>query len=65
MAGQEQLSDALVAHTVLAGQDERVCEQLLTDGADQLPLDALHRNLRNTNSGFSVNAQIPRASVRR
>lgn len=64
MVGHEQLFDALVADAVLAGQDERMREELLTDGADQLPLDVLHRNLRNTNSGFSVNAHIPHASVR-
>lgn len=34
-----------MADAVLAGQDERVGEELLADGADQLPLDVLDRDL--------------------
>lgn len=45
MVQHQQLSDTLVADAVLAGQDERVGEELLTDRADQLPLDVLDRNL--------------------
>lgn len=45
MVHHQQLSDTLVADAVLAGQDQRVGEELLTDGADQLPLDVLDRNL--------------------
>lgn len=45
MVHQQQLSDTLVADAVLAGQDQRVGEELLTDGADQLPLNVLDRNL--------------------
>lgn len=45
MVEHQQLSDALVADAVLAGQDQRMGEELLTDGADQLPLDVLDRDL--------------------
>lgn len=45
MVYHQQLPDTLVADAVLAGQDQRVGEQLLTDGADQLPLDVLDGNL--------------------
>lgn len=41
----EQLAHALVADAVLTWQDERVGEELLADGADQLPLDVLDRHL--------------------
>lgn len=45
MVDQQQLAHALVADAVLAGQDERVGEQLLAAGADQLPLDVLDGHL--------------------
>lgn len=45
MVYHQQLPDTLVADAVLAGQDQRVGEQLLADGADQLPLDVLDGNL--------------------
>ncbi len=45
MVQHQQLSDALVADAVLAGQDQRVREELLADRADQLPLDVLDRDL--------------------
>lgn len=45
MVEHQQLPDTLVADAVLAGQDQRVGEELLTDGADQLPLDVLDRDL--------------------
>lgn len=38
MIQHQQLSHTFVADAVLAGQDQRVREQLLTDRADQLPL---------------------------
>lgn len=45
MVQHEQLPHTLVADAVLAWQDERVGEELLADGADQLPLDVLDRHL--------------------
>lgn len=45
MVQHQQLSDTLVADAVLAGQDQRVGEELLADRADQLPLDVLDRDL--------------------
>ncbi len=45
MVQHQQLSDTLVTDAVLAGQDQRVGEELLADGADQLPLDVLDGNL--------------------
>lgn len=45
MVYHQQLPHALVADAVLAGQDEGVGEELLTAGADQLPLDVLDGNL--------------------
>lgn len=45
MVEHEQLSHTLVADAVLAGQDQRVGEELLADGADQLPLYILDRDL--------------------
>lgn len=45
MVHHQQLPDTLVADAVLAGQDQRVGEELLTDGADQLPLNVLDGNL--------------------
>lgn len=45
MIEHQQLSDTLVADTVLAGQDQRVGEELLADGTDQLPLYILDRDL--------------------
>lgn len=45
MVEHQQLTDALVTDAVLAGQDQGVGEELLTDGADQLPLDVLDGDL--------------------
>lgn len=45
MVQHQQLSDTLVADTVLAGQDQRMGEELLTDRTDQLPLDVLDWDL--------------------
>lgn len=45
MVQHQQLSDTLVADAVLARQDQRMGEELLTDRADQLPLDVLNRDL--------------------
>lgn len=45
MVHHQQLPHALVADAVLTWQDERVGEELLADGADQLPLDVLDGNL--------------------
>lgn len=45
MVHHQQFPHTLVADTVLAGQDQRVGEELLTDGADQLPLNVLDGNL--------------------
>lgn len=45
MVQHEQLAHTLVADTVLTWQDERVGEELLADGADQLPLNILDRHL--------------------
>lgn len=45
MVQHQQLSDTLMADAVLAGQDERVGEELLTDRADELPLDVFDRDL--------------------
>lgn len=45
MVQHQQLADTLVADAVLAWQDERVGEELLADGADQLPLDVLDGDL--------------------
>lgn len=45
MVQHEQLAHTLVADAVLTWQDERVGEELLADGADQLPLDVLDRHL--------------------
>lgn len=53
MVRHEQISDAFVADAVLTGQDERVREELLTDGTDQLPLDVLHRHLSTTKTAFT------------
>lgn len=55
MVRHEQISDTFVADAVLTGQDERVSEELLTDGTDQLPLDVLHRHLSRTKAAFTVN----------
>lgn len=52
MVQHQQLSDALVADAVLAGQDERVGEELLADGADQLPLDVFDRNLEAVTGNY-------------
>lgn len=46
MVQHQQLPHTFVADAVLAGQDQRVGEELLTDGADQLPLDVLDGDLR-------------------
>lgn len=46
MVQHQQLSDTLVADAVLAGQDQRMGEELLADGADQLPLYVLDRDLK-------------------
>lgn len=48
MVEHEQLADAFVADAVLAGQDERVGEELLTDGANQLPLYVLYGDPHET-----------------
>lgn len=45
MIHHQQLADALVADAVLARQDERVGEELLADGAYQLPLNVLDGHL--------------------
>lgn len=45
MVHHQQLPDTFVTDAVLAGQDQRVGEELLTDGADQLPLNVLDGNL--------------------
>lgn len=45
MVLHQQLPDTLVADAVLAGQDQWVGEELLADGAYQLPLDVLDRDL--------------------
>lgn len=45
MIHHQQLTDAFVADAVLARQDERVGEELLADGAYQLPLDILDGHL--------------------
>lgn len=54
MVRHEQISDTFVADAVLTGQDERVCEELLTHGTDQLPLDVLHRHLSSTKTAFRL-----------
>lgn len=46
MVEHQQLFDTLVADAVLTGQDQRVGEELLTDRADQLPLDVLDWDLK-------------------
>lgn len=56
MVQLQQLSDTLVADAVLAGQDQRVGEELLADRADQLPLDVLDRDLSN---GHAVTEKLP------
>lgn len=45
MVHHQQLADALMADAVLARQNERVSEELLADGAYQLPLDVLDGHL--------------------
>ena len=45
MVQHQQLSDTLVADTVLAWQDQRMGEQLLADRTDQLPLNVFDRDL--------------------
>lgn len=45
MVEHQQLPDTLVADAVLAGQDQRMGEELLADGADQLPLNVFDRDL--------------------
>lgn len=45
MVQHQQLSHTLMADAVLAGQDERVGEELLADRADQLPLYVFDRDL--------------------
>lgn len=47
MVDEQQLLNALVTNAMLAGQDQRVGEQLLTYGADELPLNVPDRNLKN------------------
>lgn len=54
MVQHEQLPHTFVADAVLAGQDQRVGEELLTDGADQLPLNVLDGNLRMEPDVFSI-----------
>lgn len=46
MVEHQQLPDTLMADAVLAGQDQRVGEELLADGADQLPLYVFDGDLR-------------------
>ena len=58
MVQHEELPHALVADTVLTGQDERVREQLLAYGADELPLDVLDRNLRKSEYSYSGHGYI-------
>lgn len=53
MVDEQQLPDTLVADAVLAGQDERVGEELLAAGADQLPLDVLDGNLETEAHRYS------------
>lgn len=45
MVQHEQLFHTFVADAVLAGQDQRMGEELLADWADQLPLYVLDRDL--------------------
>lgn len=45
MVQHEQLSHTFVADAVLAGQDQRMGEELLADWANQLPLYVLDRDL--------------------
>lgn len=54
MVLHQQVPDALVANAVLAGQDEGVGEELLTDGADQLPLDVFDGNLERETAFLDV-----------
>lgn len=54
MVQHEQLAHTLVADAVLAWQDERVGEELLADGADQLPLYVLDRHLRMRRTHMSL-----------
>lgn len=66
MVRHEQISDTFVADAVLTGQDERVCEELLTHGTDQLPLDVLHRHLSSTKTAFRLSeSRQHRVSLRR
>lgn len=58
MVQHEQLAHALVAHAVLTWQDERVGEELLADGADQLPLDVLDRHLSTGRRGINKSPPI-------
>lgn len=51
-----------MTNAVLARQNERVREQFLANGADQLTLDVLYRDLQNSEtkrkeSGFSLKEQ--------
>lgn len=48
MVQHQQLFDTFVTDAVLAGQDQRVGEELLTDRADQFPLDVLDGDLNVT-----------------
>lgn len=54
MVEHEQLPHAFVADAVLAGQDQRVGEQLLAYGADQLPLNVLDRDLSTEVKSFNL-----------
>lgn len=54
MAEHQQLPDTFVADAVLAGQDQGVSEELLTDGADQLPLYVLDRDLVSNRQNYSL-----------
>lgn len=58
MVQHEQLAHTLVADAVLTWQDERVGEELLADGADQLPLNVLDGHL--STGGRRINTSLPR-----
>lgn len=58
MVQHEQLTHALVADAVLTWQNERVGEELLADGADQLPLNVLDRHLSTGGRNINENLQF-------